>query len=96
MREAIRVQLVEQGSVRALVSIKFGEIEIRGFRVMRSKGGGLWVASPSRETVREGKREFEDFVHFETKEAKKAFRDRVVETYRAELDTKAAERETDK
>lgn len=44
----IYIKIAQDKNQKALVSLKFGQMTIKGFRIMRSKlGDGLWVVPPS-------------------------------------------------
>lgn len=79
------IKVVDFGSLRALVSVQIpfmgGEIEVRGFKVIDQGDGRPWVAPPSREIVRDGRKEYYNIVRFPDKEAKKRFNERILEEY---------------
>ena len=77
---------VEFGSLKALVTVQFDEFEIRGFKVIDSKNG-LWVGMPSRESLKDGKREFFDIVRFTDQESKREFSDWMLDAYKRELES---------
>lgn len=83
---AVTVRIVDFGSLKALVSIKMGEMEIRGFKVIENPKGGRYIAPPSREIKREGKPYYHDLVRFDSKEAMAKFRRLVLDAYDAELE----------
>lgn len=72
MDRSCSVKLVSFGQLRALVNVHIGEMEIRGFKVIDSDSSA-WVAPPSREVTRNGKKEYFDIVRFQTPEAKQEF-----------------------
>lgn len=76
-------KLVDFGSLKALVSVHIGAMEIRGFKVIDAGGKeGPWVAPPSREIHRDGQKEYYNIVRFEDKDARRKFNDWVLEEYR--------------
>ncbi|MHC4598982.1 MAG: septation protein SpoVG family protein [Planctomycetota bacterium] len=81
MEKACEVRLVDFGSLKALVSVRFGDMEIRGFKVIDSGDGKAWVASPSREIHKDGKKEYYNIVRFTENEAKNAFSKWVLKAY---------------
>ena len=74
---------VDFGSLKALATVKIGEMEIRGFKVIQSEGEP-WVGMPSREVMRDGKKEYFDIVRF-APEARKAFSDQLIEAWKKDL-----------
>ena len=94
---AVTVRIVDFGSLKALVSIKMGEMTIRGFKVIEKPNGGRYVAPPSREVVRDGKApEYFDLVRFDSKEATQKFRRLILDAYEAELEAQAEEEKSDR
>jgi DNA-binding cell septation regulator SpoVG len=81
------IRPVDFGSLKALVSVRIGAMEIRGFKVIDQGDGKPWVAMPSREIVRDGRREYYDIVRFGEKAAKEEFTDWVVGEYRKAVET---------
>ena len=78
-------KLVDFGSLKALATVKFDGFEIRGFKIIdngNGNGDGPWVGMPSREVVRDGRKDYFDIVRFSDDEAKKAFTVKVLEEYR--------------
>jgi len=76
------IKPVDFGSLKALVSVHLNGMEIRGFKVIDQGDGKPWVASPSREIVREGRKEYFNIVRFEDPEAKREFNDWILSEYR--------------
>ena len=74
-------KLVDFGSLKALATIQFADLEIRGFKIIET-ADGPWVGMPSREVVRDGRKDYFDIVRFSDDEAKKAFHAKVLEEYR--------------
>lgn len=89
MERTCRIKHVDFGSMRALVSVQFGDFEIRGFKVIDQGNGRPWVAPPSREITREGKKEYYDIVRILDEKTKKEFNDWVLEAYFADSDESA-------
>ena len=71
MEKTCEVRLVDFGSLRALVSVRLGDMEIRGFKVIDQGEGKAWVAEPDREIIRDGKKDYYKIVRFTEKEAKR-------------------------
>jgi hypothetical protein len=82
---AVTVRIVDFGSLKALVSIKMMEMEIRGFKVIEKPDGGRYVAPPTREVYRDGKPEYFNLVRLGSKEATQKFRRLILDAYDAEL-----------
>ena len=77
----VSVKVVNFGSLKALASVTIDGMEIRGFKVIDSDVS-TWVASPSREIVRDGRKEYYNIVRFEDQEKKRQFEEAVLEEYR--------------
>ena len=84
MKRECEIRMVDFGSLRALVSVTIDGIEIRGFKVIDTGEGDekQWVAPPSREVIRDGKKEFYNIVRFEDQETKKEFNNWILEEFR--------------
>jgi len=85
MERTCSVKTVDFGSLKALVSVQMGDLEIRGFKVIDQEGGKPWVAMPSREVVREGRKEYFNIVRFPEPEDKRSFSEWVLKAYRREI-----------
>lgn len=79
---SVTIKIMNAGSLKALASIKFGEMEIRGFKVIETPAGGRYVAPPSREVLRGNTPTYHDQVKFDSKEAQKVFRDIIIAEYK--------------
>ena len=76
------IKLVDFGSLKALVSIQIEDLEIRGFKVIDQGDGNPWVSPPTREIIRDGKKDYYLIVRFPDEEARKRFDAKVLEEYR--------------
>ncbi len=85
MKRECNVKVVEFGSVKALVSINYGDLEIRGFKVIDHEGGNPWISMPSREYQKNGERQFFDIILFPDPEKRKEFSKWLVHEYRSAL-----------
>jgi DNA-binding cell septation regulator SpoVG len=83
MERSCDIRLVDFGSLRALVSVTIGDLEIRGFKVLDQGDNKPWVAPPSREIHRDGQKEYYNIVRFTEKDAERAFNDWVLRAYRS-------------
>lgn len=83
MERKCEIRLVDFGSLKALVSVQIGEMEIRGFKVIDEGRGDSkrWVAPPSREIIRDGKKEYYNIVRHTDDEARAAFQDWILAAY---------------
>lgn len=86
MNRTCSFKLVEFGNLKALVTVTIGEVELRGFKILRSSNGATWVGMPSREGARDGKREYFDVVRFPDKVARREFCDWLLNAYKREVD----------
>ena len=77
------VKHVDFGSLKALVTVSVGPLEIRGFKVIDDGRGFPWVSSPSREIFRGGKKEYYEIVRFTSPEDKGAFDTALLKAYHA-------------
>ena len=75
------IKLVDFGSLKALVSVHIGDLEIRGFKVIDQGDGKPWVCTPSREILKGGKKEYYNIVRFADEEARKRFDAKIIEEY---------------
>ena len=82
MEFTCNIKLVDFGSLKALVSIQIEDMEVRGFKIIDQGDSKPWVASPSREIVRDGKKDYYNIVRFADEEARKRFDAKVIEEYR--------------
>ena len=82
MEFTCNIKMVDFGSLKALVSIQIEDMEIRGFKVIDQGDGKPWVASPSREILKGGQKEYYNIVRFADEEARKRFDAKVIEEYR--------------
>jgi DNA-binding cell septation regulator SpoVG len=82
MKMECNIRLVEFGTVKALVSVLYGDLELRGFKVVDQKGGDPWVAMPSREYMKDGERQFVNVVWVPDTQKKKAFTDAILKAYK--------------
>lgn len=91
------IKIMDTGNLKAFASVilptEVGDIEVKGFKVMEGKDGGLWVAMPSREVKRDGKTEYFNQVYIEDKDAYEAFRNKIIDAYYAETGQGAKDRE---
>jgi DNA-binding cell septation regulator SpoVG len=87
----VNVKMVDFGSLKALVSVNIDGMEIRGFKVIDQGDSKPWIAPPSREIHRDGKKEYYNIVRFDDEEKKKAFNEKILEAYRTQtgIDAKA-------
>ena len=76
------VKRVDFGSLKALVTVSIGGMEIRGFKVIDQGDGKPWVSSPSREILKGGKKEYYNIVRFSDEEARKEFDEALLAAYR--------------
>jgi hypothetical protein len=84
---------VDFGSLKALATVTIFGMDIRGFKVLSTdavkpdsdQNSEMWVGMPSREVLRDGKKDYFDIVRFADDVAKKAFRDWMVECYVLDL-----------
>jgi len=60
----VEVKAVDFGSLKALVTLNIGGIEIRNIHIIQPVGGGRFVRFPSRSVVINGKHENYDLVRF--------------------------------
>jgi len=81
MERTAEVRLVDFGSLKALIHICVGPMFVRGFKVIDQGEGKVWIAPPSREIVREGRKEYYDIVRWANKEAKEEFDKWALEMY---------------
>lgn len=81
MERTADIKIVDFGSLRALVSVQIGDMEIRGFKVIDQGDGKRWVAPPSREIYRDGKKEYYNIARFTNDEAKDTFQDWILAEY---------------
>ncbi|MCU0723328.1 MAG: SpoVG family protein [Planctomycetes bacterium] len=84
MKRSCSFRFVDFGSLKALVTVQLEELEIRGFKVIDQGQGKTWVAPPSREIVRDGKKEYFDVVRFIDEDARREFNGWILTAYRAE------------
>jgi len=82
MEKSCKIRLVEFGSIKALVSVIYGDLEIRGFKVIDQEGEAPWVAMPSREFQKGGDRQFFNIVYVPDEAKRKEFVDWIIEEYR--------------
>jgi len=83
MKREANVRLVDYGAVKAFVTVFYGDMEIRGFRVVDHEGGNPWVAMPSKEIQRNGEKQYLNMVWFPDPKDKKSFSDWLLEEYTA-------------
>lgn len=81
MKRTCTVKMLDFGSLKALVSVQMGDMEIRGFKVIDQGDGNPWVASPSREINRNGNKEYFNIVRFNTSEARQEFKNWILGEY---------------
>ena len=84
MKRSCSLKLVDFGSLKALVTVQLEDVQIRGFKVIDQGQGKAWVAPPSREVVRDGKKEYFDVVRFVDEDARREFNSWILASYRAE------------
>ena len=81
MKRTCSVKRVDFGSLKALVSVQLEEFEIRGFKVIDQGKGRPWVAPPSREIVREGRKEYYNIVRISDEDARNRFNNWILKNY---------------
>jgi DNA-binding cell septation regulator SpoVG len=81
MKKECNVKLVEFGTVKALVDIVYGDLSIKGFRVIDQEGGKPWVAMPSREYQKNGDRMFVKIVYLADAKKRKKFISWILEEF---------------
>lgn len=66
MSRTATFKMVDFGSLKALAAVTIdSNMEIRGFKIIDSDNGdGPWVGMPSREMVRDGRKDYIDVVRF--------------------------------
>jgi DNA-binding cell septation regulator SpoVG len=84
MKRSCSLKLVDFGSLKALVSVQLEDLEIRGFKVIDQGEGRPWVAPPSREVLKGGKKEYYEIVRFVDDETRREFCDWILSAYKAE------------
>ncbi len=82
MERTCEIKLVDFGSLKALVSIQVDGMEIRGFKVIDQGDGKPWIAPPSREIHRDGKKEYFNIVRIEDKDSRRDFHTWLIREYR--------------
>jgi DNA-binding cell septation regulator SpoVG len=85
MERSCTIKIVDFGSLKALVSVQINGMEIRGFKVI-DDNKNQWVAPPSREVVRDGRKEYFNIVRFEDPEDKLEFNDWILSEYRKQVE----------
>lgn len=79
------MKLVDFGTLKALVHVRFGPMTVRGFKVLKVRDEEPWVASPSREVLRDGQTEYYDVILWENEEVKKEFDTWILKAYNEHL-----------
>ena len=82
MKMECKIRLVEFGSVKALVSVTYGDLEIKGFKVIDQGTDGPWVSMPSREFQKNGDRQFFNIIYIPDTAKRKEFNDWIIKEYR--------------
>jgi len=81
MNKQCSIKIVDFGSLKALVSVQIDGMEIRGFKIIDQGDDKPWVAPPSREIHRDGKKEYYNIVRFPEEEAKRDFNSWLIKEY---------------
>ena len=76
------IKLVDFGSLRALCSLDAGLFTVRGFKIIDQGDGKPWIASPTREIMRDGKKEYLDVVRFDDPAEKNKFQAWLIARFR--------------
>ena len=84
MEKTCTFKHVDFGSLKALVTVHFEEFEIRGFKVIESNGNPF-IGMPSREVIKDGKKDYYDIVRFMDQDSKRDFSDWLLNAYQREL-----------
>ena len=85
MKMKCNVKVVDFGAVKALVSVEYGDIVIRGFRVMDKEGSEPWVAMPCREFVKDQERQYMDIVFLPDAKKRDEFTAKILKEYKNAL-----------
>ncbi len=81
MNKECKIRLVDFGSVKALASVVYGDLEIKGFRIIDQNGEEPWVSMPSREYQKNGDRQFFNIVFIPDAARRKEFTDWIIKEY---------------
>jgi DNA-binding cell septation regulator SpoVG len=81
MERKCEIRIVDFGSLKALVSVTIGDMEIRGFKVIDQGDGKPWIAHPDREILRDGRKEYFNIVRIEDKDARRDFHSWLLSEY---------------
>jgi len=77
-------RLNRDDSIKAIGTVKFGEISVRNMTLMKNENGQLFLCMPSRDTGKkdeEGKRIFEEIIHPTTAEMRSVLNAGAIESY---------------
>lgn len=88
MSRRCNVKLVDFGSIKALVSVQIGCMEVRGFKVADNEGESAFVIYPHREFIRNEGREFHSIVRINDNGARRKFDAWLLREYRKALKSK--------
>ena len=54
----LKIKKIEKGALQAFVDVEIGEVQIKGFRVVKQSGQGAWVSVPQTEQVKSGEKRY--------------------------------------
>lgn len=91
MNRTCSFKMMNLGSLKAFVTVTIEDMLVRGFRIMQTNGGPPWVAMPSRENNKKGKKEYYQLVSFLDTQARNDFSEWILAAYRRKLGPSATE-----
>lgn len=80
---------VDTGNLRAFVNLRYGDFMIKGFKVLEKKGGGLWVAPPSK-PCKNTTSGYTDMVYLPDRDRREAFERFVLDEYARDVKRQTA------
>jgi hypothetical protein len=92
MKREANVRLVEFGAVKAFVTVTYGDMEIRGFRIIDHEGGNPWVSLPSKEIQKDGEKQYFNMIWFPDPKKKKEFADWLLDEYTQAVNADSCEK----
>ncbi len=54
----VKIKKIEKGALQAFVDVQIGQVQIKGFRVVKQPGQSAWVSVPQTEQVKNGEKRY--------------------------------------
>jgi len=58
----LKIKKIEKGALQAFVDVEIGQVQIKGFRVVKQPDQSAWVSVPQTEYVKNGEKRYANLI----------------------------------